>query len=173
MPVYLIIFGAAVGPDGKPSGSLSRRIQGALRTSEGHPDCLFLATGGRGKHGPAEGEVIAAELISQGIPQSRILIESRARDTLESVLYCHEILRGYPNGLIIACSSNYHNPRCATLLRLLGHHVHVERMPPDLPYLGWRKLITYLAKELIAFPYDALLMLAIRYRCHNKQGFSQ
>lgn len=160
MVTYLVIFGAAVKPDGTPSGTLLRRVEGALRASEDAPGCVFLGTGRVGRHGPAEGEAIAALLAARGVPQSRILVEREAGDTLESALYCHEILRHQPPGLVITCSSNYHNARCAVLLRLLGHRVRIPTMPADLPHLGWPKWSVYVLKELLALPYDVMVLFA-------------
>ena len=93
MVTYLVIFGAAVKPDGTPSGTLLRSVEGALRASEDAPGCVFLGTGRVGRHGPAEGAAIVALLAARGVLQSRILVEREAGDTLESALYCHEILR--------------------------------------------------------------------------------
>lgn len=63
--------------------------------------------------------------------------------------------------LLVPCSSGYHNPRCALLFRLLGYRVRIGAMPPDLPHLGVLKWGTYVLKECLALPYDAVLLL-----CH-------
>ncbi len=161
---YLVIFGAAVKPDGTPSGSLLRRVDGALAIAATLPDCLFLATGGQGRFGAPEAEVIRERLLAAGVEAGRILTEDKARDTLESVIFCDAILRGRGDATLVApCSSNYHNPRCALLLRIRGYRVRVWPMPPDRPHLGWLKWTRYLLKECIALPYDAVL-LALRPR---------
>lgn len=157
-----VIFGAAVRPDGTPSGSLRRRVEGALRLGEGVTDRLFLATGGVGRHGPAEALVIRDLLLAAGVAPHEILVEDKARDTLESVLFCHAILRRRPEvETVWPCSSDYHNPRCALLFRMLGYRVRRGRMPPDRPHLGVAKWGRYLLKEVIATPYD-VVQLALR-----------
>lgn len=164
MAIYLVIFGAAVLPDGLPSGSLRRRVAGALAAARGHDDWLFLATGGVGRHGGAEAELIAELLVFAGVGRERILIEARARDTLQSARRCHALLveRGDAE-ILVCCSSSYHNPRCALLLRLLGYRVRVAVAASDRAHLGVGRWALAVLKECIALPYDAGLLLAHRW----------
>jgi uncharacterized SAM-binding protein YcdF (DUF218 family) len=157
---YIIIFGAAVRPRGTPGPALQRRIDGAIAWAKGHPDMMIMPTGGLGANRPAEAEVIEASLIAAGIDPGRIVIEDRGRDTLESVRLCDRLLRQRGDcRSLICCTSSYHQPRCALLLRLLGYRVVV----PDMPDIArrpsraaWARLV---ARELIATPYDAALLL--------------
>jgi uncharacterized SAM-binding protein YcdF (DUF218 family) len=161
--IYFVIFGAAVRADGAPSGSLARRVEGALALARDVPDRMFLATGGVGRHGPAEARVIRDLLVTAGIDPSEILLEDQASDTLQSVLFCHAILRLRDDAEVLTpCSSGYHNLRCALLFRMLGYQVRIGRMPPDLPHLGPRKWAAYVLKEFLALPCDAVLLLLRR-----------
>jgi uncharacterized SAM-binding protein YcdF (DUF218 family) len=158
--ICFVIFGAALRPDGTASGSLVRRVEGALALACAVPARLFLATGGVGRYGPAEAEVIGDLLVAAGVDGREILVESQASDTLESALLCDRILRRRDDiELIVPCTSRYHVPRCAVLLRLLGYRVRIGRMPADRPYVGWRKWAAYVLKECIALPWDVLLLL--------------
>ncbi len=155
-----VIFGAAIRPDGTASGSLARRVEGALRLADEAPARMFLATGGVGRYGAAEAHVIRDLLVAAGVDGREILVEDQAADTLESVRFCDGILRLRSDiDLLVPCTSRYHVPRCALLFRLLGYRVRVGRMPADLPYLGWRKWTAYVLKECLVLPYDALLLL--------------
>jgi uncharacterized SAM-binding protein YcdF (DUF218 family) len=158
---YVIVFGAAVRPDGRPSASLRRRIEGALAWSRSHADALFIPTGGVGRAGPAEAAVIRDCLIEGGIAADRIIPEMHGRDTLESVRLCDAILRKRGDcGRILCCTSTYHQPRCALLFRLLGYEVVRPPMPAErrcLPAATYARLVL---KEWAATPYDALLLLA-------------
>jgi uncharacterized SAM-binding protein YcdF (DUF218 family) len=160
MAIYFVIFGAAVLAGGKPSGSLSRRVEGALALASDVRPRVFLATGGVGRSGPAEARVIHDLLIAAGAQEGEIVVEDQATDTLESVLFCHAILsRRKDVDVLIPCSSGYHNFRCALLFRMLGYRVRLRRMPPDLPHLGLWKWLRYVLKETLALPYDATLLL--------------
>jgi vancomycin permeability regulator SanA len=163
MTVYFVIFGAAVLPGGMPSGSLSRRVEGALALARNQRPRMFLGTGGVGRNGPAEARVIRNLLIAADVPEQEILIEEEARDTLQSVLLCDAILcRRTDIDILVMCSSGYHNVRCALLFRILGYRVRIGRMPPDLPHLGFWKWSRYVLKEALALPYDMLLLLLRR-----------
>jgi uncharacterized SAM-binding protein YcdF (DUF218 family) len=158
--VYLVIFGAAVRADGTPSGSLLRRVEGALAIARGVPNRIFLATGGVGRHGPAEASVIRRLLLAAAVKADEILIEDQAKDTLQSVLFCDRILRRRPDvDLLIPCSSRYHNLRCALLFRMLRYRVEIRSMPKERPHLPLWKWLLYVLKEAIALPYDAALLL--------------
>lgn len=160
MSAYLVIFGAKVRADGTPSGSLSRRVEGALAIARDIPDRMFLATGGVGRHGPAEASVIRRLLLAAAVDPGQILIEDQAQDTLQSVLLCDRILRTRSDvEFLIPCSSGYHNRRCAVLFRMLGYRVHIRPMPKDRPHLPLWKWLFYLLKEGIALPYDAALLM--------------
>ncbi|MDB5692360.1 MAG: hypothetical protein JWO81_1423 [Alphaproteobacteria bacterium] len=167
MKDYVIIFGAAVRPSGHPSPTLRHRIEGALAWAEAHPQALLMPTGGRTGGGPSEAEVVTQCLAEAGIDPARIVPEACARDTLESVRLCDDILRRRGDcGRVICCTSPYHQPRCLLLLRLLGYKVVLPPMPHS-----WRRLsaLNYgrvILRELLATPYDALLMLASRRRRH-------
>ncbi|MDP3854299.1 YdcF family protein [Phenylobacterium sp.] len=160
MATYLVIFGAAVRPDGQPSGSLQRRIEGALKASSDLDNCCFMPTGGLGKAGFVEAEVIGRILRAAGVPASRIVVEGQASDTLASVRLCHALLeaRGDADEILV-CTSGYHQPRCALLFAILGYRTRRPPMARDLPSLGPAKWLTYVAKEFISTPYDCILLL--------------
>jgi uncharacterized SAM-binding protein YcdF (DUF218 family) len=162
---YAIIFGAGVSAEGRPSAVLRHRIDGALAWAREHPAAMLMPTGGVGRQGPAEAEVVREILIEAGVAPERIVAEACGRDTLESVRLCDAILRRRGDcGRIVCCTSTYHQPRCALLLRLLGYTVVLPGMPN-----GWGRLSTFryartLLKEMLATPYDAMLLLATKRR---------
>lgn len=158
----IIIFGAAVQPDGSPSRTLRWRVEAALRLASTLDAPLFLPTGGVGRHGPAEAAVMAGLLREAGVPASRILTESTAHDTLASAGACAALLHGHA-GPVFAASSGYHLPRCLMLLRLAG--IRARRCPP--PPAAGRLAQRWLARlrELAALPVDlALGLVKLRRR---------
>jgi uncharacterized SAM-binding protein YcdF (DUF218 family) len=157
----LVVFGAAVRENGEPSGSLLRRLQGALAIGQRLPSPLYLVTGGQGRVGPPEAWVMRDWLMSNGVQEKQILVDDRSNDTLASAFACARMLKGRP-GRVFVCSSGYHNPRCAVLLRLLGLKAVIPSMPKDLPHLGWPKFLFYLLRETAALPWDVFLLLIAR-----------
>lgn len=162
---YLVVFGAAVRPDGTPSGTLSRRVEGAATLGRRLHGTRYIVTGGVGRHGPAEAVVMRDLLIGHGVEADRIVLEDQAHDTLSSIYRCKEILDGRADvGRVIVCSSPYHNPRCRLLFRMLGVPAEIDRMPADRPHLGTVKWLYYIVRELPAIAWDALLLLIDRAR---------
>jgi uncharacterized SAM-binding protein YcdF (DUF218 family) len=160
----IIIFGAAVRPDGSPSPALRRRVEAAARFGAQRPDALYLPTGGQGRHGEAESTVMARLLRELGAAPARILEEPTGTDTLSSVRACERLLRDLGHaGPVFAATSRYHLPRCLLLLRLAG----VQARPvPIGPSAGdrWTRRWYWRLREVPAVPYDAALMLWHRAR---------
>lgn len=155
----IIIFGAAVRPDGSPSPALRRRVEAAFRFGAGHPDALYMPTGAKGRFGEAECLVMATQLRELGVPGRAILEEPTGTDTFSSVLACRALLRGLgATGPVYAATSRYHLPRCVLLLRLAG----VPARPVPIGASGgvrWSRRWFWRLREVPAIPYDAALML--------------
>jgi uncharacterized SAM-binding protein YcdF (DUF218 family) len=153
---YAIVFGAAVLPDGRASPTLLHRIEGALAWARSHPNAMLVATGARGRFGPAEAEVIADLLRARGVSGDRILIEPCGRDTLESVRLCDGLLRARGDcARVICCTSTFHQPRCAMLLRMLGYRVALPAIPSSWGHLSTLRYAKLVAKESASPPVAA------------------
>jgi uncharacterized SAM-binding protein YcdF (DUF218 family) len=162
---YAIIFGAAVYDNGRLSPVLARRVAGALAWARRHPQAILVPTGGLGPSGLTEAEAMQRDLMIGGIEGSRIIPEIHGRDTLESVRLCDAILRRRGDcRRVVICTSPFHQPRCALLFRLLGYKVVVPDMPADRGRVPWTRYARYVLKEVLATPYDALLVLLRRRR---------
>ena len=162
MTPVIIIFGAAVRPDGQPSGALRDRVSAALRLGE-PLGATYMPTGGIGRHGPAEAEVMADLLQAQGVPPARIRLEPTARNTIGSVRACAALLRGF-TGPVYAATSAYHLPRCVVLLRLAGLRA-LPCPPPRRPAsASHRRRWWWRLREVPALPLDAALLAWWRLR---------
>lgn len=161
----IVIFGAAVRPDGQPSGALRRRVEAAVACGEAMPGTLYVPTGARGRFGEAESSVMAALLVTLGVPRARILEEPTGTDTLSSAIACARLLRARGHaGPVLAASSAYHLPRCVLLLRLAGLPACAVPAPPGPAASGWRARWWWRLREVAALPYDAALLLWLRLR---------
>jgi uncharacterized SAM-binding protein YcdF (DUF218 family) len=156
----IIIFGAAVRPDGRASQTLRHRVQAAAAFGKRFAQPLFIPTGGKGRYGEAEASVMARLLIDAGFPDATIMQEKTGTDTLSSVRAVAAMVRGQPR--VYACSSAYHLPRCLVLLRLAGIPTGACP-PPSVPAATSRWIRWYWRlREMPALPYDAVLMLWLR-----------
>lgn len=161
----IVIFGAGVRPDGRPSTTLRWRVEAAAAFGARYADPLFLPTGGIGRCGPSEASVMARLLREHGVPAHRLLLEETGTDTLSSARAVVRLLRVHAiDAPVFAASSLYHLPRCLALLRLLGVPARAA-VPPAVPAASrwWRRAYWWL-REMPALPYDAALALFLRLR---------
>jgi vancomycin permeability regulator SanA len=159
----IIIFGAAVQPDGRPSQTLHHRVAAAARFGTRFSRPLFIPTGAKGRHGDAEAIVMARQLRDAGYPDTAIMKEETGTDTLSSVRSVTRIVKGVsPTPNVYACTSAYHLPRCLMLLRLAGIRAHACPPPPVPAATKWSQRWFWRLRETPALPHDALLMLWLR-----------
>jgi uncharacterized SAM-binding protein YcdF (DUF218 family) len=156
----IIIFGAAVRPDGHASQTLRHRVEAAIRFGARFARPRFIPTGAKGRFGDAEATVMARLLRDAGFPAEAIREEKTGTDTLSSVRAAVHMIHG--RSPVYACTSAYHLPRCLMLLRLAGIKARACP-PPPVPAATshWRRWYWRL-RETPALPYDALLMLWLR-----------
>jgi uncharacterized SAM-binding protein YcdF (DUF218 family) len=156
----IVIFGAAVRPDGRPSQTLRYRVYAAVRFGSRFARPLFIPTGAKGRYGDAEATVMARQLIEAGFSAAAVREEKTGTDTLSSVRAVARMVRG--RSAVYACTSAYHLPRCLVLLWLAGVRARACP-PPPVPAATSQWLRWYWRlRETPALPYDALLMLWLR-----------
>jgi uncharacterized SAM-binding protein YcdF (DUF218 family) len=119
-PPLIVIFGAALTPDGRPSPSLLRRIAYGLAAARAHPDAPILCSGGAGRVGPSEAAVMAEALTAAGVAANRLILDDVSLSTRENVEAAVRQLRLGGHTGVVACSDAYHLPRITLLLRLAG-----------------------------------------------------
>lgn len=156
----IVIFGAAVRPDGTPSPTLRARVEAAARFGARFARPLYIPTGAKGRHGDAEAVVMARQLGQQGIGEESILIETTGTDTLSSVRAVRRLLPQTTG--VYAASSAYHLPRCLLLLRLAG--IKARACPPPRVPASTRLWLRWFwrLRETPALPYDAVLVVWLR-----------
>lgn len=156
----IVIFGAAVRPDGRPSDTLRHRVDAAVQFGRQFARPLFIPTGAKGRYGDAEASVMARQLINAGFSPENIQEERTGTDTLSSVRVVARMIGG--KSPVYACTSAYHLPRCLMLLRLAGINA-APCPPPPVPAATSQWIRWYWRfRETPALPYDMLLMLWLR-----------
>ena len=159
----IVIFGAAVRPDGRPSTALRRRVFAAARFGATLRAPLYLPTGATGRHGPPEAAVMAGLLVRLGVPPERIIQERTGIDTLSSVRAARALLHARDiTAPVYAATSAYHLMRCVLLLRLAGLRAHRCPPPPVPAARSLAKRWYWRLREVPALPWDAGLLLALR-----------
>lgn len=159
----IVIFGAAVRPDGTPSTALRWRTEAAAALGRSLDRPLYVPTGGIGDHPPAEALVMARLLHAMAVPPADILPEPTARNTLGSVRAVRRLLREHGHrGPVYAATSAYHLPRCLILLRLAGLPARAAPPPPWPAARAWRRRWYWRLREAAAVPVDAAIVVGLR-----------
>lgn len=160
---FVVVFGAAVRPDGSPSGAMRDRVGAAVRFGRRLlPKPVFIVSGAIGQHGPTEADVMAAMLRERGIDPTHIIRDTLSRNTLRTALAVASQLHG-AKGPVYVATSGYHMPRCVLLLGIAGLDVH--RSKPAIGPASSRLLRRWFwrLREIPAIPVDCTIMLWHRY----------
>jgi len=104
-------------------------------------------------------------LLDLGVPDERIVVEDTARNTRQSAVRCAAMLRARTDvGAVVVCSSRYHIRRCRMLLRLSGIRPDAAVASRDAHRVGRTRYAWSWARDLVAFPCDAVAMTGHRLR---------
>ena len=115
---YIIVLGAQVRADG-PSIVLSYRLSTALDYLNANPDTKCVVTGAQGSNEPCTEALAMKEyLVSHGIAADRILLEEKAVNTRQNIIYSKELI---PEGSTVGIVTNrFHMYRALFLCRKFG-----------------------------------------------------
>lgn len=119
-PQTMIILGCQVMPWG-PSVTLQDRLNEALIWLEDHPGTTVVVTGGKGTDEIlSEARAMADYLMEHGFPEEQILLEDRATNTKENLIYSKELLQLEEGEDVIVVSNGFHLARARLLWSRLG-----------------------------------------------------
>jgi len=158
----IVIFGAAVWPDGRASPNLKRRVRYGLAAARQAPTHPVFCSGGIGRHGPSEASVMAGLLVMAGIEPGRIVMDEDSRDTLQNVIAAARFVRVRGLEGAIVCTDGFHVPRARMLLSSLGVASvpgPVSRDRGGAPLAAW---LAMQAREAVAYPYDWAIVMRRR-----------
>lgn len=161
----IVIFGAAVRPDGTASEALLRRVGYGLEAAAEYPAAPVLCSGGASRPGRrSEASIMADLLLKDGVAPERLILDETSRDTLENAAAAAaEAARG-GHTCVIACSDGYHLPRIQMLLRLMGvdsRPATPRRGPARAPLAHG---IGMGLRETLAVPHNLAVLMARRVR---------
>jgi uncharacterized SAM-binding protein YcdF (DUF218 family) len=156
----VIVLGAAVREGGKPSPTLVRRTRcGAALVLAGAARVLVV-TGGVGDHPPAEAVVMRDIALEEGVSGDAIVVEDTAADTLASGRACSALMRsrGWSRALIV--TDDFHLARAVMIFRWFDVEAVGHAAPGAREGLGWRSWIYYWLRDLAAWPWTVLRLVA-------------
>ena len=112
----VVVLGSPAQPDGTPSFEERERVLEGVREMRRTHTAFLLLTGGAA-HGPwVESDVMAQVATRAGVPETAILRERQATNTLQNVYYTRRLMqqRGWNSAEFV--SSPSHTPRVALIL---------------------------------------------------------
>ncbi len=118
----MIVLGCGIRKDGTVTPLLKGRLDAAIRWYEqGGRQARFIVSGGQGKNEvTSEAAAMKQYLLSQGIPEDKIIEENRSTTTRENLLFSKAVMEKEGRGTqCIIATSDYHVLRAVLLAREL------------------------------------------------------
>ena len=113
---YIIVLGAQMRGD-YPSRVLKFRLDCAIEYLNANPNTVCIVSGGQGANEiMSEAEGMKKYLLENNIPEDRILIENRSRNTIENILFSKELLKDETSSVGIL-TNNFHSYRSVRLAK--------------------------------------------------------
>jgi uncharacterized SAM-binding protein YcdF (DUF218 family) len=142
----MIVLGAAVWGE-LPSPGLRERLDQALSLYRQGYAPYLIVTGGLGEGKTIdEATVMKRYLVEHGVPAERILLENKARDTYENLLYSKALMDEHSLHTALIVSHGYHLARATEIAETLGitaYPVKVESHVLLIPYYKTREVLAY------------------------------
>lgn len=89
----IVVLGAGLETNGTMKAKLVDRLKQCRKLARTYPEAPIILTGGNQKGGITEAYAMKLWCLHKGISKKRILLEDKARDTVENALYCSKILK--------------------------------------------------------------------------------
>jgi uncharacterized SAM-binding protein YcdF (DUF218 family)/glycosyltransferase involved in cell wall biosynthesis len=125
----IVVFAGGVGENGKAGGGTPERLNEAVALYRaGYAPYLVFSSGYA--YSFKEAESMRDSAVAQGVPSSAIVLEERATNTYQNVVYSNEILRDHKSRSILLVSSPYHMRRALMVWRKLAPDIAVTPTPP-------------------------------------------
>ncbi|MBM3251225.1 MAG: glycosyltransferase [Candidatus Omnitrophica bacterium] len=124
----IVVFAGGVGESGKASQGYEERVQQAVNLyRQGYAKYLFFSSGYT--HVFEESLLMKALAVSLGVPEDRVILEDKARNTYENVKFTKIFLNKNGWNSIILVSSPYHMLRASLVFGKIANNIKVVYAP--------------------------------------------
>lgn len=161
MQSSIVIMGAAVQPDGTASPALIRRTRCAAQLWR---QCggVVIATGGNVSHTSTEASLMRDMLLQAGLPHDQILLEEKARNTLENARNVRDLLVSEGISDVTIVTDGYHRLRSWMSFTRLGVPVRTVSASRTAPRAAPLRVLRNWLREIIALPVYLLKLAYVR-----------
>jgi uncharacterized SAM-binding protein YcdF (DUF218 family) len=158
----VLVLGASLKDDGKPSPAMVRRVaKGCEFFQAQKADFLILSGGYTSKISElCEAEIMGQLAMENGLGQDHILLETKARTTLENILNSERLIRDKSIDRLIIISDPVHLPRVQLICDKRG--VSAELIATDTSHLS------RITKCKLWF-YEAVACIFYRYKLSKQK----
>lgn len=104
----------------------AERMTEAVALAHRHPEARVVFTGGSAAlipGGPTEADTARRLFADLGLPESRLLLEERSRNTHENAVLTHDMVQPRPGDIWLLVTSASHMPRAMGSFRAVGWRV--------------------------------------------------
>ena len=154
----IVVFGAAVKPDGTPSDRLRGRVERALELHRADPAAAIVVSGGD-RTGHSEARLMKRLLLGLGVPKDRVLLEPRARHTGENADFSAALVKHIGARRVTLVTSSSHSSRALFHLRWALRAAGVGRARVDVAGTGPRPSLRSRLRESVKLARDVYFRL--------------
>jgi uncharacterized SAM-binding protein YcdF (DUF218 family) len=129
----IIVLGSPADADGNPTPEQLARVTEGVREYERGVAPRLILTGGAAHNRFVEAQVMARSARAQGIPDSAILVEAEAKDTIQNACYALRIMKEHDWRSAEVVSSGSHLPRVGIIFNRLPLEWRTHNAPPLEP----------------------------------------
>jgi uncharacterized SAM-binding protein YcdF (DUF218 family) len=104
----IVVLGAALRPDGRPSPTVVRRVRHAMRLLRERRADRLLLSGGVGRHPPAEAHAMRGLALHAGAPPDALLLDDESTSTWENARNSARIMRAHGWTRALVVTDAYH-----------------------------------------------------------------
>lgn len=132
----IIVLGSPADRDGNPTPDQLARVTEAVHEYERGVAPRIIMTGGPVVNSFVEAQIMARTAEAQGIPESAVVIEPSARDTIQNARFAARIMQnhGWTSAEVISSASRL--PRAALIFSRLPIKWRTHAAPPLEPESG-------------------------------------
>lgn len=125
-----VILGSKVESNGQPSMRLAARLDRVQALYKSQIVKMLIVSGGIGKEGFDEAEVMRDYLIRNGIPATAIILDDKGANTQDTARNCSRLMRIHGFKSVIIVTQYFHIPRTRLALHAYGinqvHSAHAQ-----------------------------------------------
>ncbi|MBO5196692.1 MAG: YdcF family protein [Clostridia bacterium] len=145
----ILVYGAGLQGE-RPGKALQKRLNTALELYESSEGATIIVSGGQGDNEVrSEAEAMKEYLCERGVPEEKVLMEDKSRNTVQNINYSFEIIKevGLEDSTVVSVSNAFHIPRIILLCEKLGY----ESVPALAPDPDSRFIFATLVREYMSY----------------------